>query len=80
MGPAWLAMHSTSVVQLLQMLVLASRTGLPTFGHWFRKFCHLDGLYPICKITMKTQLGPIGTVRKHIGEGAAWVTGISIFL
>ncbi len=82
MGPAWLAIAlNIGGATVANAGSVASRTG---FTYLWTLVPQVFVIWMVCilfvKITMKTQLGPIGTVRKHIGEGAAWITGISIFI
>ena len=81
-GPAWTAIAmNIGGSTVANAGSLASRTGftflwalLPaTFVIWI--VCIM-----ITKVTLKTGLGPISVARTHLGEWAAWIVGISVFI
>jgi len=82
MGPAWFAVAlNTGGATVANAGSLASRTGftymwalLPaTFTIWIA--CIM-----FTKVTLNTGMGPIAVMRTYLGEWAAWITGISIFV
>ena len=82
MGPAWMAVAlNIGGATVANAGSLASKTGFTylwvlipaTFVIWI--ICIM-----IAKVTLKTGLGPVAVARKYIGEWAAWVLAISVFI
>ncbi|MCL1928684.1 MAG: divalent metal cation transporter [Treponema sp.] len=82
MGPAWLAVAmNIGGATVANAGSLASRTGFTYM--WVL----IPATFVICivcimvtRVTLKTGLGPISVARTYLGEWAAWVTGISVFI
>lgn len=82
MGPAWLAIAlNIGGATVANAGSVASRTG---FAYLWTIVPQVFVIWIVCvlfvRITLATGLGPVGTARKYLGEWAAWITGISVFI
>lgn len=82
MGPAWLAIAlNIGGATVTASVVLASSTG---FKFLWAIIPQVLTIWVICilfvRASMATGLGPVSLARKHLGEWAAWATGLSVFI
>ncbi len=82
MGPAWLAIAlNIGGATVTAAVVLGSQTG---FKFMWAILPQVFTIWLICilfvRLTLATGEGPVSAARKHLGEVAAWVTGLSVFI
>ena len=82
MGPAWLAIAlNIGGATVANAGAVASKTG---FTYIWAILPQVFVIWIVCilfvRISLKTGMGPISIARTHLGEWAAWVTGLSIFI
>jgi Mn2+/Fe2+ NRAMP family transporter len=82
MGPAWLAIAlNIGGATVAASVVLGSKTG---FKFLWAIIPEVFAIWIVCvlfvRVTLATGDGPVAVARKHLGEAAAWVTGLSVFI
>jgi len=82
MGPAWLAIAlNIGGATVTASVVLGSKTG---FKFLWAIIPEVFAIWVICilfvRLTLATGLGPVSAARKYLGEAAAWITGVSVFI
>ncbi|MDF2655335.1 MAG: mntH [Bacillota bacterium] len=82
MGPAWLAIAlNIGGATVANAGAVASKTG---FTYLWAILPQVFTIWIVCmlfvRVALKTGMGPISIARNHLGEWAAWITGISIFV
>lgn len=82
MGPAWLAIAlNIGGATVANAGAVASKTG---FSYLWAILPQVFVIWIVCvlfvRISLQTGLGPVSVARKYLGEWAAWITGLSIFI
>lgn len=82
MGPAWLAIAlNIGGATVANAGAVASKTG---FTYLWAILPQVFVIWIVCvlfvRISLQTGLGPVSVARKYLGEWAAWITGLSIFI
>ena len=82
MGPAWLAIAlNIGGATVTACVVLASKTG---FKFLWAIVPQVFAIWVMCivfmRVSLVTGLAPVSAARRHLGEVAAWITAISVFI
>jgi manganese transport protein len=82
MGPAWMAIAlNIGGATVAAAVVVGSASGYKFLWALVPEVFTIWMACVLCtKLTLATGEGTISTVRKYLGEGAAWLSGISIFV
>ncbi|KUO73411.1 MAG: hypothetical protein APF77_09455 [Clostridia bacterium BRH_c25] len=82
MGPAWLAIAlNIGGATVANAGAVASKTG---FTYLWAILPQVFVIWIVCilfvRMTLQTGHGPVSLAREYLGEWAAWITGVSIFI